>query len=48
MLHAYHKCCTKGTCNVFMWQSSRKHQIIRMKKVKTVLLKKNLKKIVDN
>ncbi len=28
MLHAYHKCCANGTCNVFLWQSSRNHQII--------------------
>ncbi len=20
MLHAYHKCCTNGNCNVFLWQ----------------------------
>ncbi len=44
MLHAYHKCCTNGTCNVFLWQSSRKHQIILIKKVKPVLLKKERKK----
>ncbi len=40
MLHAYHNCCTNGTCNVFLWQSFRNHQIIRIKKVKPVLLKK--------
>ncbi len=44
MLHAYHKCCTNGTCNVFFGQSFRNHQIIWMKKVKPVLLKKKLKK----
>ncbi len=44
MLHAYHKCCTNGTCNVFMWQSARKHQIIWIKKMKPVLLKNKLKK----
>ncbi len=40
MLHAYHKCCTNGTCNVFLWQSFRNHPIIWIKKVKPVLLKK--------
>ncbi len=39
MLHDYHKCYTNGTCNVFLWQSSSKHQIIWIKKVKAVLLK---------
>ncbi len=42
MLHAYHKCCTNGTCNVFMWQSSSKHQIVWIKKVKTVYKKTTL------
>ncbi len=37
-----HKCCTNGTCNVFLWQSSRKRQIICIKKVKPVLLKKKV------
>ncbi len=41
MLHAYHKCCTNGPCNVFLWQSFKNHQIIRIKKLKPVLLKKN-------
>ncbi len=40
-----HKCCTTGTCNVFLWQSFRNHQIIRKKKVKPVLLKKKKKKL---
>ncbi len=44
MLHAYHKCCTNGTYNVFLWQSFRNRQIIWIKKVKSVLLKNKLKR----
>ncbi len=40
MLYTYHKCFTNGTCYVFLWQNSSKHQIVRIKKVKTDLLKK--------